>query len=136
MMQIHDNPEPALLERLSLEIRSFNRAHWPAIARKPLAVSLAGDQGELLGGIDGNTFGNWLFIEHLWVNPAQRGQGTGSKLLAAMETAARQRGCTKAFLDTLDFQARPFYERHGYVLAFTLDHYPLDGARHYLTKDL
>ncbi|WP_341501316.1 GNAT family N-acetyltransferase [Gallaecimonas sp. GXIMD4217] len=132
----HDQPEPALLERLSQAIRAFNRARWPAVERRPLALTIKDAGGELLAGIDGTTFGNWLFIDHLWVSEALRGQGRGGELLLAMEEAARARGCTRALLDTLDFQARPFYEHHGYRVAFTLNDYPLDGARYYMTKAL
>lgn len=40
------------------------------------------------------------------------------------------------YLDTFDFQARPFYERHGYEVFGTLDDYPPGHSRFFLRKDL
>ena len=32
------------------------------------------------------------------------------------EGAAAERGCTLVYLDTFTFQARPFYEKRGYMV--------------------
>jgi ribosomal protein S18 acetylase RimI-like enzyme len=68
-----------------------------------------------VGGLTGATARGFLEIELLWVAEHRRGSGLGSRLLRAAEREARQRGCHSAHLDTTDFQARPFYERHGYT---------------------
>ncbi len=52
-----------------------------------------------------------------------RSQGVGAALLEAFETEARRRGCAIVFLDTFSFQARPFYERHGYAVALAIEGY-------------
>jgi len=41
-----------------------------------------------------------------------------------MEHAAKERGCTAAYLTTFSFQARPFYESLGYEVFGILDDYP------------
>jgi GNAT superfamily N-acetyltransferase len=62
--------------------------------------------------------------------------GLGSQLLSRIESAGKERGCTNAHLDTFSYQARPFYERHGYELFATLDDYPTGHQRFYLRKKL
>ena len=38
--------------------------------------------------------------------------------------AAIKRGCKFALLDTLNFQAKPFYEKFGYKLQWAQENYP------------
>lgn len=72
----------------------------------------------------------------LWVAPGFRRRGLGARLLAAIESAALDRGCTRAHLDTFSYQAKPFYERHGYAVFAVLDDYPPGHERIFLRKTL
>ena len=74
-----------------------------------------------------------LFIDLFWLAPGYRRRGLGSRLLRAAEAEARRRGCRMAWLDTYDFQARPFYERHGYAVFGELDGLP-DGHRRWFMR--
>ena len=76
-----------------------------------------------------------LFIEWLWIDDAARG-GTGRDVMALAESHAVIQGCTKAHLDTFNFQARGFYEKLGYTVFGTLE-YPNGGVeRYYMRKNL
>ena len=103
---------------------------------RDLGIYLQDETGEKVGGLIGNTHGNWLFVKYLWVREDQRGQNIGSALLKQAEVTAKERGCRYAFLDTFSFQAPVFYEKHGYMSVFTLEEYPVTGKRYYLTKTL
>ena len=52
------------------------------------------------------------------------------------ESIARDAGCVAVKLDTYEFQAKPFYEKHGYVVFGVLDGYPADTRTYYLRKTL
>ncbi|WP_313151725.1 GNAT family N-acetyltransferase [Lacrimispora sp.] len=103
---------------------------------RDLGVYLQDEAGEKVGGLIGNTHGNWLFVKYLWVMEDLRGQNIGSELLKQAEETAKERGCRYAFLDTFSFQAPSFYEKHGYKNVFVLEEYPLTGKRYYFTKTL
>ena len=103
---------------------------------EPIAVFARNKDDELVGGILGYLNWRWLHVSLLWVGADQRGKGLGSKLLTRLEAVAVERGCRHAHLDTLGFQARPFYEAHGYEMFAALDDYPREHQRVFLKKDL
>ncbi len=78
----------------------------------------------------------WLMLDGLWVDAALRGRRLGARLLGEAEALARRRGCRAAWLDTFDFQARPFYERQGYRVVAALDGFPPGHTHYRLRKDL
>src|SRR3712207_1210173 len=113
-----------------------NAEHGFPSAWRNLAVVARDRSGALIGGLLGETNLGWLFVAVLWVAESHRARGIGTALLAAAEKEARRRKCIGVYLDTFDFQARPFYERLGYRLFGTLPDSPPGGARYYLYKRL
>jgi hypothetical protein len=57
-------------------------------------------------------------------------------LAEKVETEVHRRGCYHAFLDTFDFQARPFYERLGHREFGRLAEFPVGHTRFFLMKRL
>jgi GNAT superfamily N-acetyltransferase len=102
----------------------------------PLAAFARGPSGELRGGIAATLNWNWLQINLVWVDAELRRSGLGSALLTAIEQAGIERGCRHAHLDTFSYQARPFYEKHGYELFAELEEYPPGQRRYFLKKRL
>lgn len=81
--------------------------------------------GTIRAGIYGYTWGGCGYVSQLWVDAAERGQGTGSALLRAAEAHATARGCRIMFLATHNFQAPAFYERLGYTRQSVLQDHPV-----------
>jgi len=52
------------------------------------------------------------------------------------EEEARRRGCHSVHLDTLSFQALPFYQKHGYAVFGALENHPVGHTRYFLKKKL
>ena len=63
-------------------------------------------------------------VDYLWVHPELKGKGVGGKLLQQAENYAQEHGCIGCLLDTFNFQARGFYEKHDYQLQMTLNNQP------------
>ncbi len=102
----------------------------------PISLFLRSAQGELLGGLLGYVWGGWLQVQYLWVAEVVRKQGHATGLMDTAEAYAIARGCTAATLETHSFQARPFYEKRGYVVVGTLEGYPPGHAKYFLRKTL
>ncbi|WP_237215833.1 GNAT family N-acetyltransferase [Falsiroseomonas oryziterrae] len=103
---------------------------------RPLAVTCRDAAGAIIGGLVGRTAWRWLYIDQLLVPDALRGTGLGSRMLAMAEAEARARGCIGARLETYSFQARPFYERHGYAVAGAIADCPPGHTRYTMFKRL
>jgi GNAT superfamily N-acetyltransferase len=123
-------------ERVLDGLRAHNRRHAAPPSLAPLAVFARDAAGTIVGGLLGETGWDWLHVQLLWVSESLRGRGVGRRLLGAAESEAAARGCRHAYLDTLDFQARPFYEREGYTLFGVQDDYPPGHQRFFLRKPL
>jgi GNAT superfamily N-acetyltransferase len=135
-IEVIENPDSELIAFLDEKIAEFNWARWEVSERKAIAVKLNDENGLVIAGAAGRTFGDWLMINTLWVCETLRGQQVGSKILHQIEQAALARGCDKALLDTLNFQAMPFYEKHGYQVQWTQQGYPKTGCKYYMVKQL
>jgi GNAT superfamily N-acetyltransferase len=115
-------------------IRGADPADVPARDWEPICLALRDADGAIVGGVYGATMWEWLMIDGLWVAEALRGKGLGSQLLARSEAIAAERGCGGAWLGTFDFQARAFYERHGYTVFGELPGCPPGHTHFHLQK--
>jgi ribosomal protein S18 acetylase RimI-like enzyme len=122
------------LEPLRQGLDVHNRRRIGDYSYAKLAVIARDAAGALAGGAEGDLYWGWLHIQTLWVAPGARGQGLGSALLRRLETAAAERGVAQYHLETTSFQARAFYERHGYSVFGTLEGKPPGHTWYYMQK--
>ncbi len=91
---------------------------------------------EVVGGVTGELYWSWLYVDRLWLREDVRGRGYGQQLLARIEEEARQYGARAVYLDTFSFQAPEFYKRRGYRVFGVLKDFPPGFQRIFLTKEL
>jgi len=135
-IDVLEKPEQELVDYLSKKITDFNWENWEVSERVPLAVQVKSDSGEVIAGAAARSFGDWLLLDTLWVSEVLRGQDVGSQILKKIEVAGKSRGCKKCFLETLHFQAKPFYEKHGYKVQWVQENYPKTGCQYFMVKSL
>jgi len=117
-------------------LRRYNKSKAGESNFKPLSIFVKNKSGKIVGGLTGETYWGWLFVENLALSESMRKSGYGAQLLKAAEDEAVKRGCHAVYLDTFSFQARPFYEKQGYQLFGQLDEFPPGHARYFLWKKL
>jgi ribosomal protein S18 acetylase RimI-like enzyme len=98
--------------------------------------SLNSRQPIIAGVVCVQIFWGQLHIKYVYVDPAYRGRGIGSKLMENAFTFGREHNCTFAFVETMSFQAPEFYQKLGFVLDFTRSGYINEISYHYLKRDL
>ena len=135
-IQVVDQPDQNLIDFFEDQIEQFNLARWEVKKKIPLAIKIEDDRGSIIAGASAKTFGSWLLIDNIWVSEQLRGQNIGTQILENLHEAAKKRGCLYALLDTLNFQARGFYEKFGYKVQWTQPEYPKTGSKHFMTKVL
>jgi GNAT superfamily N-acetyltransferase len=123
-------------QRVDQGLDAYNTAHVGQHGYRPLGIFLRDREGAVVAGLLGGSYWEWLYVSTLWVHEDLRGQGWGSQLLRAAEQEALRRGCRGVHLDTMSFQALPFYQGHGYVVFGTLDDMPPGHQRFFLKKTL
>ena len=134
---VFDPLPPDSLSRFVTEsLAAYNVAATGDSRWYPVGFFLKSARGEWLGGLLGEIWSGWLHVRILWVDAAVRGRGNGTRLLRAAEDYALERGCGGATLETMSFQARPFYENCGYEVFATLDNCPPGHSKFFLRKRL
>ena len=118
-------------------LRAYNEAQAGGSRGGPLAI-LARDteRKKVVGGLLGRTYLGLLTVERFFLPEDLRRDGLGSRILSMAEEEGRRRGCTRAVLSTLHFQAPGFYLKQGWEVAARIDCEPPGHTRFYMTKSL
>jgi GNAT superfamily N-acetyltransferase len=93
-------------------------------------------ENQIIGGLVGGTYWNWLYIELFWIDEKERNSGLGTRILAKAEEIAIQKGCKNAHLETHDFQSLEFYLRRNYQVFGELEDLPENHKKYFLFKRL
>jgi GNAT superfamily N-acetyltransferase len=135
-LSIDDDPSPQDVDFVENSLRQYNLLHAPADNYRPLQIFLRSEENTLLGGLLGETYWGWLHISILWIDESVRKQGYGRQMIQKAEQEAVRRGCHAVHLDTMSFQALPFYAGLGYTVFGTLNDLPAGHKRIFLMKVL
>ena len=131
-----EKPDDLVWEVVGGGIHHYNIQKAGEQGYQRLCYVLYAPDGSVAGGLIGETYWNWLYIELLFVKEALRGQGYGQQLLALAEAEAVRRGARNAYLDTFSFQSPEFYKGNGYRVYGELGDFPPGHTRIFMTKGL
>lgn len=108
--------EPLEQERAAVldVLRRFTRETVVVLDNHDFAALVTDEENQTVGGLVASSRWGGFQIEMIALPKPLRGRGLGSQLVMIAEREARRRGCHHMMLDTQAFQARPFYEQHGF----------------------
>jgi GNAT superfamily N-acetyltransferase len=122
-------------EKMVHKLLAYNESKAGDVGWKSLSLEMSDSKGRFMGGLTGNRFLGWFYVDLLFVEEKVRGKGIGKRLLRAAESWARKNGCRNINLNTITFQAPGFYRKMGYRVFGKLT-YPKGNVRYYFKKKL
>lgn len=100
------------------------------------AIELRDSDNQIQGGATGvSLYGN-LYVDMLWIEKNLRGKGWGTAIMQQAENIGRNRGCSFATVNTMDWEALPFYAKLGFVIEFTREGFDHGAKMFFLRKPL
>jgi len=136
-LSLTDAPDDDEQAVITEGLRAYNEAQAGYSDSRPLNI-LARDPEtrKVVGGLLGRTSLGLLRVDRFFLPEGLRRNRLGSRILAMAEQEATRRGCTRAVLSTLHFQAPGFYLKQGWEVAARIDCAPPGHTRFYMTKKL
>ncbi len=131
-----EKPEESVWSIIGRGLHDYNIQQAGDNKFERICFALHKDKQEIVGGLLGEIYWGWFYIDLLWVEEELRGYGHGHRLLICAEEEARQRGAKNAYLDTFTFQVPDFYLQHGYQIFGELQDFPPGHQRYFLQKQL
>lgn len=132
-LEVADRPTPADVAAVDDGLHAYNQQASELTTIQTFGCFARLPNGDMVGGAVGRTWGTACEMQQIWVQEAHRRSGLGTRIVRALEDAARSRGCTLLYLDTFSWQAPKFYLSLGYEVACQFKGFP-DGASKFILK--
>ena len=114
VIHVRADDRPELDAFLEAHINEGNARATGIYDGTSLNASVVDDEGQIVAGLSGHSWGGCCTIMLLWVDEPIRGSGIGRALMLAAEAEALRRGCHQIVVSTHSFQAPRFYEKLGF----------------------
>jgi len=101
--------------KLQQEMMQFNLPYLKLRNPKPFSFYYQDNAKNIIAGITGYYANKYARVDYTWVHENYRHKKLGKKLFTALEFFLREHHCEFIQLDTFDFQAKPFYEKLGFI---------------------
>lgn len=100
------------------------------------SIFIKDQKQQVMGGVSGVSFYGSLYVDSLWIDQALRHQGWGTKLMHEAEKIAKEKNARFITLNTMDWEALPFYQKLGYSIEFIREGYDKNSKMFILRKNL
>ena len=133
---VEESPDPADLALLEERVAAAATLAAGTGDDQEFGIFLRDEEGRVLAGISGITWGGCCELQAMWVDEPLRGRGLARALMAGAEAEARRRGCALVAFHAYDLLARGLYERLGYETVAVMEGFPAGSAARWYRKDL
>jgi GNAT superfamily N-acetyltransferase len=116
-IDVTDNIDPLHLQIIREDLEGHHAADSPPMDWLPLAVMMRNENQEIIAGVIGGSYWGWLYISRVWVKDREQRKIHSLRLLIEAEKEAERRGCTRAYIETQDYESVLFYEEQGYTIS-------------------
>ena len=123
---------------VSSGLYAYNDQFAGPMENSTLTIGVRDRDGKIIGGLVVNLQPGWkwMHLQRLWIDEAYRRAGIGRRLIEMAEKEGQKLGCLHVAVDTMEFQARDFYEKLGYSVYGVMEDYPHGHKKFHLRKTL
>jgi ribosomal protein S18 acetylase RimI-like enzyme len=138
LVSIETDTTGELREAVNSGLYAYNDRFAGPMHNSTLTIGARDVDEKLIGGLVANLQPGWkwMTVQRLWIDEPHRRCGIGRRLLEAAEKEAQKQGCLHVAVDTMEFQARGFYEKQGYRVYAVQEDYPAGHRKFLLRKTL
>ncbi|MDE2334410.1 MAG: GNAT family N-acetyltransferase [Rhodospirillales bacterium] len=127
-----ETDDEASRERVLAPLEAYNEAMIGRGHSEPARwMSILRREGNLVGGLIGVWYWDWLLVDLLWLPRPWRRRGIGGRIVAACLALAARHGLSGVWLHAFSFQAPDFWRRLGFAEFATLPDHPVGQADHF-----
>ena len=94
----------------------------------------AKDSNMIIGGAIGRNHFSQFYLDHIWVEEANRSKGIGRQIHSEVIACAESCGCKRIQLNSLNKAAVTFYRGMGYETLATIEEYVDGFTLYYMAK--
>lgn len=135
-VNISIDEDPKTFDALLEAMKAFNKRAVEIAPAQRFNVALRDSEGRIVGGAAATLSADSLYLDIVWNDDAVRGQGHGRAIMELAEAEGRRRGARNCWLYTMSWQARPFYEKLGYVCFGEMPYLGDEHKRYFMWKML
>lgn len=132
---LHEHSYAPVDTEILKRLREFNSPYFGSKPAQHFTLETR-KSDQLVGGGTGFIKQDVCFINVLYLDDDQRKTGLGSELLKIIKDFAVTKHCTKLDLETFEFQAREFYEKHGFKVLQKIENWLGGQTMYFMRKTL
>lgn len=134
-LSFEENPNPNDFEVLINGITDYAKQQKGFDALDFFAFFIRDESKTIVGGCSGATLYGGLHIDSLWVSEIIRNKGWGTKLINAALTYGKEKNCSFATVNTMDWEALGFYQKLGFRVEFKRTGFHKNSVFYFLRKE-
>ncbi len=134
---IHEDHPDSIQERILFE--GLNAEAFRAKGFNPMrtfGIFIKDQADQIVGGATGLIYYGCLYVDMLWLQKELRYQGWGSQLMLEAEKIGKEKKCSFATVNTMDWEAVDFYQKLGYQIEYIREGYDKNSKMYFLRKSL
>ena len=110
--------DKAVEQHMEQDLAAYESEHGIDVNYQRFYLIYEDDSSHVIGVLNAYTAFSEVYIDDLWVDSENRGQGIGSLLIKALEEKFTDQGFNNINLVTSAFQAPDFYKKCGFKLEY------------------
>ena len=135
-LSFEENPNQEDIQVLIRGITDYAKQQRGFQSLDFFAFFIRDEKNIIVGGCSGGTLYGGLHIDNLWVSDSIRNTGWGTKLVNAALTYGKEKNCSFATVNTMDWEARGFYQKLGFRIEFERCGFQKKSVFYFLRKEL